>query len=80
MTLLKEKAVEMIRRMPDDNMYDVIKILQNLEAVSIEKKAERERAMEGLQNILKMEKRLPNDFNPQAELREAREEKYGNIG
>ena len=37
MTLMKEKAVEMIRRMPEDNMTYVINILQNLEAMSIDR-------------------------------------------
>ena len=46
MTLMKEKAVEMIRRMPEDNM----------------------------------KKRLPDNFDPEKELREARAEKYENIG
>lgn len=63
MTLLKEKAVEMIERMPDDNMFYVINILQNLEAMSADKTAEKERAMAGLRNILEMEKRLPDDFD-----------------
>ncbi len=79
MTLLKEKAVEMIERIPDDDMSYVINILQNLEAMSVRKTADRERAAAGLQNILKMEKRLPEDFNPDRELQEAREEKYGNL-
>lgn len=80
MTLLKEKAVEMIERIPDDNMSYVINILQNLEAMSIEKTADKKRAAAGLQNILKMEKRLPEDFDPNRELQEAREQKYGNLG
>ncbi len=79
MTLLKKKAVEMIERIPDENMSYVINILQNLEAMSVGKTADMERAAAGLQNILKMEKRLPEDFDPDRELREAREEKYGNF-
>ncbi len=79
MTLLKKKAVEMIERIPDENMSYVINILQNLEAMSVSKTADMERAAAGLQNILKMEKRLPEDFDPDRELREAREEKYGNF-
>ena len=37
MPLMKEKAVEKIRRMPEDNMAYVINILQNLEAMSIDR-------------------------------------------
>lgn len=79
MTGIKEKAVEMIRRMPEDNMLYVINILQNLEAMTSDKEKDRERAHTALANILSMEKRLPEDFDPAQELREAREEKYDRI-
>lgn len=80
MTLMKEKAVEMIRRMPEDNMTYVINILQNLEAMSIDRNEDKKRAKNALAEILDMEKRLPDDFDPEKELREARAEKYENIG
>ena len=80
MTLMKEKAVEMIRRMPEDNMTYVINILQNLEAMSIDRNEDKKRAKNALAEILSMEKRLPDDFDPEKELREARAEKYENIG
>ena len=80
MTLMKEKAVEMIRRMPEDNMTYVINILQNLEAMSIDRNEDKKRAKNALAEILSMEKRLPDDFDPGKELREARAEKYENIG
>ena len=79
MTLMKEKAVEMIRRMPEDNMTYVINILQNLEAMSIDRNEDKKRAQNALVDILSMEKRLPDDFDPEKELREARAEKYENI-
>lgn len=34
MTRIKEKAVEMIQRMPDDDMFYVINILQSLEEMT----------------------------------------------
>lgn len=37
MTLIKERAIKMIQRMPEDNMLYVINILQNLEAMSVDK-------------------------------------------
>ena len=76
MTLIKEKAVEMIRRMPDDNMLYVINILQSLEAMTIDKEKDKQEARSALADILSMEKRLPEDFDPQKELEEARAEKY----
>lgn len=80
MTQMKEKAVKMIQRMPDDNMFYVINILENLEAMSINRDMHKERAMAALENILSFENRLPEDFDAERELREAREEKYGSIG
>ena len=80
MTLMKEKAVEMIRRMPEDNMTYVINILQNLEAMSVDKDADRKREKSALAEIFSMEKRLPDDFDPKKELEEARAEKYENLG
>lgn len=80
MTLIKEKAVEMIRRMPEDHMLYVVNILQNLEAMSIEKKNDKQKAKNALMNILEMEKRLPEDFDLKKELQEARTEKYDNFG
>ena len=75
MTLIKEKAVEMIRRMPDDNMLYVINILQSLEAMTIDKEKDKQKARSALADILSMEKRLPEDFDPQKELEEARANK-----
>ena len=74
MTLMKEKAVEMIRRMPEDNMTYVINILQNLEAMSVDKDSDKQRAKAALIDILNMEKRLSDDFDTEKELMEARTE------
>ena len=79
MTQIKERAVEMIQRMPDENMFYVINILQNLEAMSIDRAKDRQRATAALEDILNMEKRLPENFDPEKELQEARTEKYDNF-
>ena len=52
MTRMKEKAVEVIRRMPEDKMVYVINILQNLEAMSIDKDSDKQRAKAALTDIL----------------------------
>lgn len=80
MTLIKERAIKMIQRMPEDNMLYVINILQNLEAMSMDKRKDTKKAQMALTQILNMEKRLPADFDPNKELQEAREEKYSNFG
>lgn len=80
MTRIKERAVEMIQRMPDDDMFYIINILQNLEEMTARKDTEKEQAMAAYQDILKYRGRLPKDFDADRELAEAREEKYGNFG
>ena len=80
MTRIKERAVEMIQRIPDDDMLYVINILQNLEEMATNKNTDSEQAMAAFQDILKYRGRLPEDFDADKELAEAREEKYGNIG
>ena len=80
MTQMKERAVELIERIPDEKMFYVINILQNLEEMSSNRPADKKQAMDGLQNVLKFSGRLPEDFDADKELQEAREEKYGNIG
>lgn len=80
MTMIKERAVEMIQRMPEENMLYVMNILQNLEAMSTDKEKDKQKAETALKNILEMEKRLPEDFDPEKELQEARMEKYDYFG
>ena len=80
MTRIKERAVEMLQRIPDSDMFYVINILQNLEEMTTNKDKDREQAMAAFQDILKYRGRLPKDFDADEELAEAREEKYGNIG
>ena len=60
-------------------MLYVINILQNLEAMSIDKERDMQKAKAALADILNMEKSLPDDFDPEKELREAREEKQRHI-
>ncbi len=80
MTQMKERAIEMIQRIPDDDMLYVINILQNLEQMTTKKETDREQAMAAFQDLLKYRGRLPKDFDEDKELAEAREERYGNIG
>mgnify|MGYP000418753289 FL=1 len=62
MTQMKERAVALIERIPDDNMFYVLNILENIEEMSSNKSDDKKQAMEALQNILKFSGRLPADF------------------
>ena len=77
MTLIKERAVQMIQHMPEESMFYVVNILENLQAMSISKEKDNEMAKAALKDILNMEKRLLDDFDEKKELAEARMERYG---
>ncbi|MDE7131002.1 MAG: UDP-N-acetylenolpyruvoylglucosamine reductase [Lachnospiraceae bacterium] len=80
MTLLKEKAVDMIRRMPEDKLYYVVQLLESVEGLYentvIETKTPERRALEDLQRFRKCS---DVEIDYKAELAKAREEKYANI-
>ena len=49
MTVMKEKAIKMIQHIPEENMYYVVNILENLQAMSVNKEKEREIAKAALE-------------------------------
>lgn len=81
MTLLKEQAFEVIKRMPDEKMVYIMEILQNIEVLSKNNDTDHSshRKLEALERLEKLKKPLSSDFDYDKELAEAREEKYGNI-
>lgn len=80
MTQIKEKAVDLIRQMPEDHMIYVIDMLQNLKISIADKENDKKQAMAAFQNLQKFRGRLPENFDADKELEEARNEKYGNPG
>ncbi len=80
MTQIKEKAVDLIRQMPEDHMFYVIDMLQNLKLSIADKENEKKQAMVAFQNLQKFKGRLSENFDADKELEEARNEKYGNPG
>ena len=62
MTQMKERAVELIERIPDEKMFYVINILQNLEEMSSNRPADKKQAMEALQNVLKFQRKITRRF------------------
>lgn len=80
MTPIKEIAVDMIRQMSEDRMFYVIDMLQNLKMSIAYKENEMEQAMAAFQNMQKFIGRLPENFDADKELEEARNKKYGNLG
>lgn len=80
MTMLQEKAVDMISRMPEEKLYYVIQLLESVEGLSEntgnDVKTSAQRALEDLQRFRKCS---DVEIDYKAELAKAREEKYAGI-
>ncbi len=80
MTVMKERAMNMIRRMPEEKLYYVVQLLESVEGLS-------ENIVEGfetpeqmaLKDLRRFRKRSDVEIDYKAELAKAREEKYANI-
>lgn len=80
MTMLQEKAVDMISRMSEEKLYYVVQLLESVEGLSEnmenDAKTPAQRALEDLQRF---RKRSDVEIDYKAELAKAREEKYAGI-
>lgn len=80
MTMLKERAVDIIKRMPEEKLFYVVQLLESVEELSENTKKEgmtlEQRALKDLQRF---RKKSDVEIDYKAELAEAREEKYANI-
>ena len=80
MTTLKERAVDIIRRMPEEKLFYVVQLLESVEELSENTKKDgmtlEQRALEDLQRF---RKKRDVEIDYKAELAEAREEKYASF-
>ena len=80
MTVMKERAMDMIRRMPEEKLYYVVQLLESVEGLcentEMGVKTPQQRALEDLQRF---RKRSDVEIDYKAELAKAREEKYAGI-
>ncbi len=80
MMMLKEKAVDMINRMPEEKLYYVVKLLESVEGLSENTiKGTKTPEQKALENLQRFRKRSDVEIDYKAELAKAREEKYANI-
>lgn len=88
MSVLQEQAVRMISGLSDENVSFLIEVIQRLmlpkSSVQTVKVSENKESIEAFQRLdaarTEIMKYLPEDFDPDKELEEARVERYGNIG
>lgn len=81
MSTLQEKAVQMICGLSDDNVSFLIEIIQRLMPEQYGSGDEKIRAFHRLDAArTEIRQYLPDNFDPDKELEEARVERYDNIG
>ncbi len=80
MTILKERAVDMINRMPEEKLYYVVQLLESVEGLS-ESTAKGTKTPEqrALEDLKRFRKQIDVEIDYKAELAKAREEKYAGI-
>lgn len=87
MSLLQEQAVQMIHGLSDDNVRFLIEIIQRLmireSRMVVEQQADGQSGIQAFERLNaareEIRKALPEDFDPDRELEEARAERYESI-
>ena len=85
MSVLQEQAIKMISNMSDNNLRFLIEIIQRLmlENETKEKKQDNYEKMQAFNNLKILNEQIrnyiPDNFNPDKELEEALDKKYGSI-
>ena len=81
MSTLQEQAVQLIGGLSDENVSFLIEIIQKLMHGQYEGESEKIQAFNRLDRArAEMKQYLPDDFDPDKELKEAHAERYGDIG
>lgn len=87
MSALQEQAVQMIYDLSDDNVSYLIEIIQKLMPKSSNTEIIQTLNGDGIQAFRRLNEAraeiwnyLPEEFDPDKELEEARKERYGSIG
>lgn len=81
MSILQEQAVQMISGLSDDNVSFLIEVIHRL---MVKEKVDDDEALQAFHRLdaarVEIRGYLPRNFDPDAELEEARTERYGNLG
>ena len=80
MTMLKERAVDIIRRMPEEKLFYVVQLLESVEELSENTKKDGMTLEQiALEDLQRFRKKRDVEIDYKAELAEAREEKYASF-
>lgn len=81
MTVMQEQAYEMIKRLPDDKLYYIIRLLEGLEGLFPSTSKDNEISVEqkAYENLQRFRKCSDVELDYKAELARAVEERYASI-
>lgn len=82
MSAMLEKAINMIRVIPEDKLYYVVQLLEGVEGLSAEAAKGTENMtpeMKALEDLQRFRRKGKADIDYKAELAKAREEKYAGV-
>lgn len=81
MTVIKEQAIEMIKKLPDDKVIYVVNILEGLEGLySGNEEQALSKSQMAYQALQHLRRRGTEDIDYKSELTEALEENYESLG
>lgn len=77
MTVMQERAYEIIKRLPDEKIYYIVQMLEGIEGLTIQPEpAAMTSEQKAYENLQRFRKCSDVEVNYKAELAQAREEKY----
>lgn len=80
MTVMKERAIAMITRMPEEKLYYIVQLLESIEGLSENRvKGEKTPAQKALEDLQRFRRQSDVEIDYKAELASAREEKYARL-
>lgn len=79
MTLMQERAMNLIKKMPDDKIYYLINLLDGLVEMPLVDENELTASQKAYENLQKFRRRGTADIDYKEELYSALEEKYGSV-
>lgn len=80
MTYIQEQAVELIQQLPDEKIQAIITLASDeINFIKFRKNTDLLRKKNAFETLESLNLQFPEDFDADAELAEAMEEKYGRI-